>query len=64
MENSLVKMDHIIIYYFNHFLDTLHLKMVKLVHGSWKECQKSTTPPSTTDKSFDPEIIYNYGKEK
>ena len=38
--------------------------MVTLVHGSQKEYQKIATPPSTTDKSFDPKIIYDYGKRK
>ena len=26
--------------------------------------EESITPPSTTDNSFDPEIVYNYGKGK
>ena len=32
VENILVKMDHKIIYYSDHFLDTLYLKMAKFVH--------------------------------
>ena len=49
MKNSLVKMDH------NHFLNILHLKMLKLVH---------ITPLFTGHNSFGPEITYNYGKGK
>ena len=39
--------------------------MMKLVHNSQRGIsEKSITPPSTSDQSFDPEIIYKYDKGK
>ena len=49
----------------NGFLNYLVLQQFSnwfmAVEKNWKE---NITPLSTTDKSFDSEIIYNYGKEK
>ena len=64
VENILVKMDH-------------KLRSISTIFqiyasqngkiGLWKlkgMSEESITPPSTTDKTFDPEIVYNYGKGK
>ena len=49
----------------NGFLNYLVLQQFSnwfmAVKKNWKE---NITPLSTTDKCFDSEIIYNYGKEK
>ena len=65
VQNIFFQMDHKIIQYFNYFLVTLDPKIVK--NGSWKSkgmSEKSIEPPSTTDNSFDLDVIFSYCKEK
>ena len=64
VENILIKMDDKIIQHFIHFLDTVHFKIIKLLHGSLKECQKEVLHLGTQQASFDLEIIHNMVKER
>ena len=64
VENILIKMDHKIIQQFSHFLDTVHFKITKLLHGSLKECQKEVLHLGTQQAGFDLEVIHNMVKAR